>query len=74
MTAASSRSSSAVSAAFSLIPLAPVRVGEGEAPPSWDPVQTPKATGIISMFRLIFSLHADASYKVEVMTTCWCSA
>ncbi|CAO2166754.1 unnamed protein product, partial [Urochloa humidicola] len=28
---------------------------------------------IISMFRLIFSLHAYAIYKVEVMTTCWFS-
>jgi len=26
-----------------IIPPAPVRVGEGEAPPSWDPVPTPKA-------------------------------
>ncbi|CAL5084964.1 unnamed protein product [Urochloa decumbens] len=35
--------------------------------------------GIISMFRLVFGLHADAGYKVEVvlvfcMTKCWCSA
>ncbi|CAN6234273.1 unnamed protein product [Urochloa humidicola] len=33
-----------VSAAFSPIPPAPVRIGEGEAPPSWDPVQTPKGS------------------------------
>jgi len=31
-------------ATFSPIPPAPVRVGEGEAPPSWDPVPTPKGT------------------------------
>ncbi|CAO2169241.1 unnamed protein product, partial [Urochloa humidicola] len=43
VTATATRSSSAVSATFSPIPPAPIRIGEGEAPPSWDPVTTPKA-------------------------------
>ncbi|KAL5672422.1 hypothetical protein ACJX0J_016728, partial [Zea mays] len=29
-------------AAFSPIPTTPIIVGEGEPPPSWDPVPTPK--------------------------------
>nr|TKW33017.1 hypothetical protein SEVIR_2G205000v2 [Setaria viridis] len=41
--ATGSRPASTLSAAFSPIPLAPLRVGEGELPPSWDSVPTPIA-------------------------------
>ncbi|CAO2195112.1 unnamed protein product [Urochloa humidicola] len=40
---ATATSTVTVSAAFSPIPPEPVRIGEGEAPPSWEPVTTPKA-------------------------------
>jgi hypothetical protein len=40
------------------IPPAPIRVGEGEPPPSWDPVPTPKGTKLlVSLLLLLWIVY-----------------